>query len=502
MGEQTQTITVTATDDTDDDDGESVLLTFADDPGNRVQVRSQSHSARVLLADDDGVEEVTVSFGAPTYTATEGGADATVVVELSAAPGRAVTIPLTKEHLGGATAADYSLNPASVTFGADRMETTFDVTATPDTDADGGESVRLGFGTLPDGVVAGSSASASVALADGSEQRFVVSFSTSSGHTVQVREGARRLRLRVLLRDSKWAPSANPRHPVTIPLVVTHTGGASEADYMPIPESVTIAAGQSEAAYYVRALPDDEDETGEGLRIDFGPLPPGVTRNDWGPYETIEFVDADAANLSVAGPLLTPSYSDPLDVGSKPSPRDFVAAAVAPGGAKDMVAPDETVTLTYLTAAMHPIRDAAGLPAPPLADEPVRNETGAFGPLAEAALPAGTATPPPLAALLQEAQEGAGMQRLDLSSRNLTDISALTGLRGLRELDLSPLSELTGLEALHLSGNPVSDAAPLGRLEKLLWLWIDSGTAAGMEALAPPARGGAGQLWIELAPAQ
>ena len=81
-------------------------------------------------------------------------------------------------------------------------------------------------------------------------------------------------------------------------------GGATEADYTGIPESVTIAAGQSEAPYYVQAVPDEEDETGEGLRLDFGPLPPGVRKGIWGPYETIEFLDAGApasANLSVAG---------------------------------------------------------------------------------------------------------------------------------------------------------------------------------------------------------
>ena len=499
VGSQTQTITVAATDDRVNDDGESVSLTLVDDPNNRLRVRSRQNSTRVALEDNDGVERVTVSFGAATYTATERGADATVRVALDAAPGRAVTVPLAVTYAGGATVADHSAIPASVTFAADQTASVrFTVTATPDTDVDGGESVRLGFGTLPDGVFAGSPATASVALADGGEQKFVVSFSTNWGHTVQAREGGVRKRLRVLLRDSRWAPSANPRRPLTIPLVVTHRGGATEADYMPIPGSVTIAAGRSEAVYYVRALPDEEDETGEGLRIDFGPLPPGLTKNPWGPYETIEFVDAGAAaqaNVSVAGPLLRLGYPGPLDGGSQPSPRDFVVSAEAPDGVRAMVAvtavsvrgsdvlleldrpvrPEETVTLSYLAAAMHPIREAAGRPAPPLADEPVRNETGASGPLEETALAAGTAVPAPLAILAEEAQEGAGTERLDLSSRNLTDVSALAGLTGLRELDLrnnsladlGPLAGLTGLRALHLSGNRIEDLSPLAGLTAL-----------------------------------
>ena len=37
---------------------------------------------------------------------------------------------------------------------------------------------------------------------------------------------------------------------------------------------------------------DQEIETDEGLRIDFGtPLPPGVRVSSWRQYETVEFVD-------------------------------------------------------------------------------------------------------------------------------------------------------------------------------------------------------------------
>ena len=516
VGEQTQTITVKATDDTDDDDGESVTLSFVNDPNGRVRVRTGPASATVALADNDGPRRVTVSFGAVTYTATEGGADATVRVELDAAPGRSVTVPLTKAHLGNATAADYSGIPMNVTFAANQTSRTFAVMATAGDGSDGGESVSIGFGTLPEGVFAGSPAATTVTLADGSEQRLVVNFGSSRGHTVQVREGARRLRLNVLLDSS-------PRRPVTIPLVVTHVGGATEADYAAIPESVTFAAGQTSAHYYVRALPDEEDETGEGLQLDFGPLPPGVRKGTWGPYETIDFLDpAPAANLSVSGTVVTVGYPGALDGGSTPSPRDFVVSVEAPGGEKAMapvaavavegsdvflqlarpVAPDDTVTLSYLADAMHPIRDEAGSPAAPLTDAPVRNQTPAsgLGPeaglrvqagcaaekdrvpkrrtvMATCGLAGGTqmANPAPLAALLEAAQVGAGTGRLDLSSRHLTDITALAGLTGLRELDLRdnaiedlwPLAGLRGLEALYLSGNQISDLRPLAGLRGL-----------------------------------
>ena len=386
VGERTQTITVTATNDTDDDDGESVTLSFLNDPNGRVSTGNGPNSATVALEDNDGAERVTVSFGAATYTATEGGSDATVSVELDAAPGRSVTIPLTKADIGGATQADYSGIPGSVTFGANQTAKTVTVTATAGDGSDGGESVSIGFGTLPESVFAGRPATTTVTLADGTEQTLVVEFDTSRSHTVLVREGRK-------AQTAQGVPEPERKAAVTIPLVVMHVGGATEADYTGIPESVTIAAGQSEAPYYVQALPDEEDETGEGLRLDFGELPPGVKKGAWGPYETIEFLDAGApasANLSVAGRLLTLGYPGALDAGSTPSPRDFVVSAEAPGGEKAMapvaavsvrgsdvflqlarpVLPDETVTLSYLADAMHPIREAAGLPAPPLTDAP------------------------------------------------------------------------------------------------------------------------------------
>ena len=506
VGERTQTITVTATNDTDDDDGESVTLSFVNDPNGRVTTGNGPNSATVALEDNDGAERVTVSFGAATYTATEGGSDATVSVELDAAPGRSVTVPLTTELLGGATVADYSGIPGSVTIAADQKAATT-VIATAGDGGDGGESVSLGFGSLPEAVRAGSPATATVTLADGTEQSLVVEFDTRFTYTVQVREGARRKRLRVLLNQSA-------RRPVTIPLVVQHVGGATEADYTGIPESVTIAAGEKGAPYYVQALPDEEEETGEGLRLDFGPLPPGVKKGTWGPYETIEFVDANPpANVSVAGAVVTVGYPGALDRGSTPSPRDFVVSAEAPGGEKAMVPvaavsvhgpdvllqlarpvlPEETVTLSYLMDAMHPIRDAAGLPASPLRDASVRNDTGESGLAPEAGLPARAAIPAPLARRPATAPGVAGTGgRLDLSSRNLTDVSALAGLTGLRELDLSgnavadlwPLADLTDLQVLDLSGNQIADLSALAGLTGLQVLDLSGNQIADLWPLA------------------
>ena len=64
-----------------------------------------------------------------------------------------------------------------MTSGANQTAMTFTVTATDDQAADGGESVSIGFGTLPAGVFGGSPAAVAT-LAHGSEQMFMVNFGT------------------------------------------------------------------------------------------------------------------------------------------------------------------------------------------------------------------------------------------------------------------------------------------------------------------------------------
>ena len=89
-----------------------------------------------------------------------------MTVRLSADPERRVTIPLTRTHVEGAGAADYSGVPANVAFAAGETSQEFAVTAVDDAVDDDGEAVVLGFGALPSGVAAGEPATAAVALAD------------------------------------------------------------------------------------------------------------------------------------------------------------------------------------------------------------------------------------------------------------------------------------------------------------------------------------------------
>ena len=182
-GETSQPITFAATQDTEDDDGESVLLAFGALPTGVTAGATAETTVSITDDDDPGV---TVTFGASTYTAAEG-STATVTVNLSADPERTVAIPITKANQGGATSADYSGVPATVTFNSGDTSKTFDFTATADAVDDDGESVRLGFGTLPARVSAGSPKETTVSITDDDDPGVTVSFGAA---TYTAAEGA------------------------------------------------------------------------------------------------------------------------------------------------------------------------------------------------------------------------------------------------------------------------------------------------------------------------
>ena len=132
------------------------------------QVRTYNSSSSVSDPSDEATatpRSAVVSFGAESYSVDEGGT-VEVTVQLDAAPGREVVVPVSAAGAGGATGADWSGVPESVTFGATDTEQTFTLAATDDTDADAGESVALTFGTLPAGVTAGTPSEATVTIVD------------------------------------------------------------------------------------------------------------------------------------------------------------------------------------------------------------------------------------------------------------------------------------------------------------------------------------------------
>ena len=109
-------------------------------------------------------DAASVFFGAASYTATEGGAGAVVTVQLSAAPGRPVVVPLAVATT--AAAGDFSSVPASVRFAATETVQTFTIDAVDDAVDEADEELTISLaGTVP----RGSTASTTVTLVDDDE---------------------------------------------------------------------------------------------------------------------------------------------------------------------------------------------------------------------------------------------------------------------------------------------------------------------------------------------
>lgn len=143
--------------------GTQTTTNVVDGPADAVRTLNET---RTTVANFRQGRAVKVSFGAATYTATEGGTAASVKVQLDAAPGRAVTIPLALDTTDAWT-HDYSGVPDTVQFTATQTERTVTVTAVNDSFDENDETLTLTFGdTLPNGVTEGSQASTTVTLAD------------------------------------------------------------------------------------------------------------------------------------------------------------------------------------------------------------------------------------------------------------------------------------------------------------------------------------------------
>ena len=290
--ETSQTITFEAAQDDEDDDGESVLLAFGTPLPEGVTAGTTAMTT-VSITDDD-VPQVTVSFNQAAHTVAEGDM-VTVTVTLSADPERTVEIDLTAEPQGGATSADYSGVPTSVTFAAGQTEQMFTFSATQDDEDDDGEKVLLAFGTpLPEGVSAGTTTKTTVSITDDDVPQVTVSFNQAA-HTVA--EG-NPVTVTVTLSEA-------PEREVEIELTATDQDGATSADYSGVPMRVTFGAEQTEQMFMFRATQDELDDDGEKVLLAFGtPLPQGVSAGTTA-ATTVTITDHDTAGVSVSNTSLT-----------------------------------------------------------------------------------------------------------------------------------------------------------------------------------------------------
>ena len=268
-----KTFSFAAASDSVDDDGESVKLTFGTLPTG---ITAGTTNESVVSITDDDVPAVTVSFEQGTYTVAEG-SSTTVKVQLSVAPERTVTVPINKAPQGGATTADYSGVPTSVTFNSTDTEKTFSFAAASDSVDDDGESVKLTFGTLPTGITAGTTNESVVSITD-DDVPASVTVSFGRGPT------------RGELDHGEGAAGVAPERTVTVPINRAPQGGATTADYSGVPTSVTFNSTDTEKTFSFAAASDSVDDDGESVKLTFGTLPTGTRRGRrtraWSPSPT------------------------------------------------------------------------------------------------------------------------------------------------------------------------------------------------------------------------
>ena len=171
-GDTEQTIAFEALEDTDDDDDESVKLGFGTPLPSRVSLGTRTETTLSIRDNDNPV--VTVMFTTGAHTLAEGGMQQ-ITVTVSEDPERTMIIPITATPQTPATTDDYSV-PASITFNAAETSRTIIFSAAQDQVDENSESVKLGFGTMPDPQVsAGSPDEVTLTITDDDMADIVIS---------------------------------------------------------------------------------------------------------------------------------------------------------------------------------------------------------------------------------------------------------------------------------------------------------------------------------------
>ena len=236
--------------------------------------------------------KLAVSYQEESYTAREGGETVTVTVKLSQGWDEELVIPIRVTRPETTEVADYTLDglqewdaqegTGTLTFPAEETEQILRIAANHDGDGDD-EMVELGFGELPEIVMAGDPAVATVTL----EDKGLVELKVSFGQTeYQIREG-QQADIEVTV-----SPAADRR--VEVPLVVAPKGGATDEDYSGVPSKVVFEEGESEGTISVAVLADEVIDPGEGIVLSLGELPEAVRAGEI-PETTVNFTQQRTA---------------------------------------------------------------------------------------------------------------------------------------------------------------------------------------------------------------
>ena len=270
-------------------------------------------------------------FGKGYYLTPEDGNAVRPSIVLSRALNREVTIPIVHSPQMGATAADYTISPTSVTFSAGETRKYISALATDDDDDDDGEYVLLTFGTLPSVVTEASGMhehdlrsgwqfarkTSRLILQDNdatpstttppTELRSVTVFFDVASHSVQEGEFA----------TVKVKLYSDPERRVVVPIVIkSRSAGASAYT---LTQNAVFEADSTEFTFRFETIDDNLDnDEGAWVELGFGTLPNKVRAHSDRNTTRINVVDNDHPELTASFHLSRNSinevhYSAPED---------------------------------------------------------------------------------------------------------------------------------------------------------------------------------------------
>ena len=325
--------------------------------GTTVDGDSTTDTVRIFVV---AAEPVSVSFFRPSHTAYEGGAAATVAIRLDRIPRRTVTIPLTATPAGGADAGDWSV-PENVTFGfAERLKS-ITVVASDDGVDDDGESVEIGFGSLPPVVTVGNPSTTTVTLVDDDRPAgtSIVDVAITSDPGPDATYGAGDSIRATLTFEDAVTVTGRPRLTLAVgtPVDTFLQRAARYADY-------TSGSGSSQLVFAYTVVAGDNDPDGVSIAADSVALNNGAIVDGDGtavvlyhrevgpqPDHRVDAVAPALSDIFVDGPELTIRYTEVLDESSVPAASQFqVHVEDVPRAVSGVAVDDRFVALTLRLA--------------------------------------------------------------------------------------------------------------------------------------------------------
>jgi len=192
-----------------------------------------------------------VSFGAASYSVTEGGSVA-VTVKLNTVQATATTVAITATS-GTAASSDY-MTPSNVTISASDSTATLTISAIQDTIVEASETFTIKIGTLPAGVLKGSVHTATVTISDDNDSAIV---QIERIGTASVTEAS----------NAKFRLTANQAVETPVTVNLTHTenfpSGAVDSAYDFVAATsgtAVIPANSDRVTYTVATTADTTDE--------------------------------------------------------------------------------------------------------------------------------------------------------------------------------------------------------------------------------------------------